>query len=52
MIVANQEHNAIQKVEMQDSSKQNLLQLADMVVGAIARTLTTKTDAAVYRAAI
>ncbi len=39
----------IKKVKVQDSSKNNLLQLADMVVGAIFRSFGTKTDATIYR---
>lgn len=39
----------IHKVKLQDSHKNNLLQLADMVCGAVARSLTDKPDAAVYR---
>ena len=39
----------IRKVKVQDSSKNNLLQIADMVVGSINRSLGTKGDAKVYR---
>lgn len=39
----------IRKVKLQDSHKNNLLQLADMVCGAVARSLTEKKDAAIYR---
>lgn len=39
----------IKKVKIQDSAKNNLLQLADMVVGAIARFHSGKEDAREYR---
>ena len=39
----------IRKVKLQDSHKNNLLQLADMVCGAVARSLTDKKDATAYR---
>jgi hypothetical protein len=42
----------IHKVKTQDSRKNNLLQLADMIVGAIHRSFGTKTDADQYRTII
>lgn len=45
----NESGGHVRKVEMQESHRQNLLQLADMVVGAIARSFTDKDDAQVYR---
>lgn len=42
-------HSLIHKVKLQDSHKNNLLQLADMVCGAVARSLTDKADATDYR---
>ena len=39
----------IKKLKIQDSAKNNLLQLADMVVGAVARAYGGKADAAEYR---
>ncbi len=39
----------IRKVKMQDSHRNNLLQLADMISGAIARAYSGKPDAAIYR---
>lgn len=39
----------IRKVKMQDSHKNNLLQLADVVCGAIARSHSDKSDAKFYR---
>lgn len=39
----------IKKLKIQDSRKNNLLQMADMVVGAIARTYGGKADAQEYR---
>ena len=43
----------IRKVKLQDSAKNNLLQLADMVCGAVYRSLNVqKTDALLYRALI
>lgn len=39
----------IRKVKVQDSQSNNLLQLADMVCGAIARSHTHKEDAQRYR---
>ena len=42
----------IRKVRTQDSSKNNLVQLADMVVGAVARSFTAKKDAREYRSLI
>lgn len=39
----------IKKVRTQDSSKNNLLQLADMVVGAVARSFSGKKDSPDYR---
>ncbi|MDP1589591.1 MAG: DUF3800 domain-containing protein [Prosthecobacter sp.] len=42
-------HSVIYKVKLQDSHKNNLLQLADMVCGAVARSLTDKPDAQDYR---
>jgi hypothetical protein len=35
----------IRKVKVQDSQKNNLVQLADMVCGAVARSYTQKEDA-------
>ena len=44
---------SIKKVKMQDSRKDNLLQMADMVCGAVARSLKTeKTDYRVYRSLV
>lgn len=42
----------VRDVVMQDSSRQNLLQLADMIVGAMARTLGDTGDAHAYYRAI
>ena len=42
-------HSLIHKVKLQDSHKNNLLQLADMVCGAVARSFTDKLDASEYR---
>ena len=42
----------IRRVKPQDSRKNNLLQLADMIVGAIHRSFGTKTDADQYRTII
>lgn len=43
----------IKKVRMQDSHRDNLLQLADMVCGAVGRSLkTNKTDYRIYRALV
>jgi len=39
----------IKQVKVQDSEKNNLLQLADMVCGAINRSFSQKADAQVYR---
>jgi hypothetical protein len=39
----------IRKVKLQDSKRNNLLQLADMVSGAINRSFGGKSDSAVYR---
>lgn len=39
----------IRKVKIQDSQKNNLVQLADMVCGAVARSYTQKEDAQRYR---
>jgi hypothetical protein len=39
----------ISKVKLQDSHKNTLLQLADMVCGAVARSFTEKADAKSYR---
>jgi hypothetical protein len=39
----------IRKVKVQDSRKNNLVQLADMVCGAVARSYTPKEDAQRYR---
>lgn len=38
----------IRKVKIQDSKKNNLLQLADMVCGSVARRYTDKAEASVY----
>jgi hypothetical protein len=43
------QQHLIRKVKVQDSQGNNLLQLADMVVGATYRSLGQKSDAAVYR---
>jgi hypothetical protein len=40
---------AIRKVKIQDSKRNNLLQLADMVCGALARSYGGKSDAESYR---
>jgi len=42
----------INKVKIQDSSRNNLLQLADMVAGAVHRNFGTKGDASFYRGII
>lgn len=42
-------HVAIRKLKIQDSRKNNLLQLADMVCGAVARSFSAKKDAKIYR---
>ena len=42
----------IGKVKMQDSQSNNLLQLADMVCGAVARSCGGKPDAKEYRALV
>jgi hypothetical protein len=39
----------IRKIKLQDSAKNNLLQLADMVCGAVARAYSNKSDAQRYR---
>ena len=39
----------IRKVQMEDSAKNSLIQLADMVCGAVARSFTDKKDARDYR---
>ena len=39
----------IQKLKTEDSTKNNLLQMADMIVGAIARSFNDKRDASEYR---
>ena len=39
----------IRKVKVQDSSRNNLIQLADMIAGAVNRSFGTKGDAQVYR---
>ena len=39
----------IKKVKVQDSDKNNLIQLADMCCGAVARSFTDKADAKTYR---
>ena len=43
------ESRYIRKVKMQDSQKNNLVQMADMVCGAVARSYTQKDDAQTYR---
>lgn len=43
------EHRCIKKVKIQDSKKNNLLQLADMICGSVARSYLDKEDAALYR---
>ena len=43
------EHKCIKKVKMHDSTKNNLIQLADMVCGAVARSYKDKSDSQVYR---
>lgn len=48
----NEEHLVIRKVKIQDSHRNNLLQLADMIVGALARSYGEKRDAADYREVI
>lgn len=42
----------IKKVKIEDSRKNNLLQLADMVCGAVARSFSDKTDQPKYRSLI
>jgi hypothetical protein len=39
----------IRKLKVQDSHRNNLLQLADVVCGAVARSQSNKTDAKIYR---
>ncbi|MFZ2642605.1 MAG: DUF3800 domain-containing protein [Verrucomicrobiia bacterium] len=39
----------IRKVKIQESHRNNLIQLADMVCGAVARSFSQKTDAKIYR---
>ncbi|HEY5298533.1 MAG TPA: DUF3800 domain-containing protein [Verrucomicrobiae bacterium] len=39
----------IGKIKIQDSKRNNLLQLADMICGAVARSYTRKDDAQTYR---
>ena len=39
----------IGKIKIQDAARNNLLQLADMVCGAVARSYTQKDDAQTYR---
>lgn len=43
------ESRYIGKVKIQDSRKNNLLQLADMICGSVARSYTEKSDAKTYR---
>ena len=43
------QQRSIRKVKLQDSEKNHLLQMADMVCGAVARSFTDKSDAQVYR---
>lgn len=45
----NEEREVIRKVKIQNSNRNNLLQLADMVVGALARSFSSKGDAKDYR---
>ena len=45
----NQKKNCIKKVKMQDSKGNNLLQLADMVAGAINRSLHGLRENSLYR---
>lgn len=42
----------IKKVKLQDSWKNNLLQLADMVAGSISRSLSAKSDSDLYKGII
>lgn len=42
----------IGKIKIQDSKRNNLLQLADMVCGAVARSYSQKEDAKTYRALV
>lgn len=44
-----QEHRLLRKIKLQDSQKNHLLQMADMVCGAVARSFTEKEDAQLYR---
>lgn len=39
----------LRKIKFQDSHRNNLLQLADMVCGAVARSVSDKPDATIYR---
>lgn len=39
----------IKKIKLQDSKRNNLLQLADMISGAVNRSFSEKTDSKVYR---
>lgn len=48
----NDVRNRIKKVKIEDSKKNNLLQLADMVCGAVARSYTSKKDEPSYRSLI
>jgi mannose/fructose-specific phosphotransferase system component IIA len=42
----------IKKVKIEDSEKNNLLQLTDMICGAVARSFTSKKDNPPYRSLI
>lgn len=42
----------IKKVKLQDSKKNNLIQLADMVCGAVARSYKSKKDSTTYRSLV
>jgi hypothetical protein len=44
-----QESRYLGKVKIQDSQKNNLVQMADMVCGAVARSYSGKDDAPAYR---
>lgn len=48
----NDVRTCIKKVKIEDSKKNNLLQLADMICGAVARSFTSKKDDPPYRSLI
>ncbi|MCB4756476.1 MAG: DUF3800 domain-containing protein, partial [Elusimicrobia bacterium] len=44
-----QDHTHLRDIKTVDSSKNNLIQMVDMIAGAINRSLGTKSDAIIYR---